>query len=586
MLPRTWDVPSKDQPNDSIRTRSEAQHRNEGVHKDEKIHKEYRAYLKARGYRSLEMYASEALNFQPQDITKTKQSQYHKHYLKFLRARGYLENPETQPSAEMSIEACIESYIEDLKNQNLKTSSLEYTRYQLDFFVRSMKGIGKESLRDIGIQSLEHYRGILNRYEKKDGKLLNITTRKRLLSAVKKYFAWLYLRGKIQTNPAARLKLPRLPSPISMNYWDIEQIRAFFKSLPAKTWTQKRNRTLFYLSVFYGLRVSEAASLQISDIDFKHNYLSIRAVKNSPPRTLPLLREAKEWIRAHMQEHKDKTGKHPSGHLFCAQGNKQKISVKQIHAAFKQAMTTFKKTLSGEHLHNSLDNQSAQGKAHYSFHVFRYSFATQLLQQGMSVRYIQSLLGHRKIDSTASYTKVLTADLKEALRLAHPRDQKRDPQKPINSSRHPVNIQEAIGKFLDHQKELTYSKHTLQGKLYALRKFQRYAREVGKERIETMEAQDITGYLSSLRKPTRRGKRLSDVTRRHLASSLRVFLIYLEENELTDKALSVHVPASIQVRTDKPKAILSLEEIDALLREHWETNPHRKTGLPDRGNAL
>ena len=396
----------------------------------EKIHKEYRAYLKARGYRSLEMYASEALNFQPQDITKTKQSQYHKHYLKFLRTRGYLENPE--PSAEMSIEACIESYIEDLKNQNLKTSGLEYTRYQLDFFVRAMKDIGKESLRDIGIQSLEHYRGILNRYEKKDGKLLNITTRKRLLSAVKKYFAWLYLRGKIQTNPAARLKLPRLPSPISMNYWDIEQIRAFFKSLPAKTWTQKRNRTLFYLSVFYGLRVSEAASLQISDIDFKHNYLSIRAVKNSPPRTLPLLREAKEWIRAHMQEHKDKTGKHPSGHLFCAQGNKQKISVSLIHAAFKQAMTTFKKTLSGEHLHNSLDNQSAQGKAHYSFHVFRYSFATQLLQQGMSVRYIQSLLGHRKIDSTASYTKVLTADLKEALRLAHPRDQKRDPQKPIN----------------------------------------------------------------------------------------------------------------------------------------------------------
>jgi site-specific recombinase XerD len=53
-------------------------------------------------------------------------------------------------------------------------------------------------------------------------------------------------------------------------------------------------------------------------------------------------------------------------------------------------------------------------------HAFRRSFATHMLQEGVDIRYIQEILGHRHLRTTQHYTKVMPVDLKKTHEKSHP----------------------------------------------------------------------------------------------------------------------------------------------------------------------
>ena len=129
-----------------------------------------------------------------------------------------------------------------------------------------------------------------------------------------------------------------------------------------------------------GLRIGEAVALKIADIDSQRMVLRIENGKGGDerfallsPRLLAVLRTYFRILR-------------PAGdYLFPSWRPDTHLSAGSTQQACRDAV-----------------RQSGIGKR-ISPHVLRHSFATHLLENGEDIRVIQTLLGHRRIDTTARY---------------------------------------------------------------------------------------------------------------------------------------------------------------------------------------
>jgi site-specific recombinase XerD len=150
-----------------------------------------------------------------------------------------------------------------------------------------------------------------------------------------------------------------------------------------------RQRAAVEIAYAAGLRLNELLHLQVSDIDSARMLIHVKQGKGNKDRDVMLSPALLETLRAYWREAR------PRGYLFPGKKEGSAINPTILQRGFAVAKL------------------KARIEKKASFHSLRHSFATHLMESGVSVRTIQALLGHRSLGTTERYTHVAGTYLKE-----------------------------------------------------------------------------------------------------------------------------------------------------------------------------
>jgi integrase/recombinase XerD len=217
----------------------------------------------------------------------------------------------------------------------------------------------------------------------------------RAMSALRSFFNFLLMDGKIKVSPLEDVEVPRFKAHIPDVLSEAEMLELI--RMPDGGKTSLRDRTILELLYATGLRVSELTKLNKSDVNLTGGFLSTMG-KRSKERVVPLGTYSRDAIKLYLETEK------PQGlYLFPNKRNG---------------------TLTRQAIWKIIRKYSVQmeRRGHVSPHTIRHTFATHLLQGGADLRSVQILLGHEDISTTQIYTHVDSKRLKEIHKKYHPRD--------------------------------------------------------------------------------------------------------------------------------------------------------------------
>lgn len=143
-----------------------------------------------------------------------------------------------------------------------------------------------------------------------------------------------------------------------------------------------------------GLRASEVVSLKVTDIDSSRQVIRVEQGKGRKDRYAMLSPDLLALLRSWWQAGREKGVMLPGGWLFPGQNPVNHLTTRQLNRMFHVA------------------KDAAEVDKPVSLHTLRHCFATHLLEQKIDIRVIQVLLGHKKLDTTAHYSRVDSSTLK------------------------------------------------------------------------------------------------------------------------------------------------------------------------------
>ena len=304
----------------------------------------------------------------------------------------------------MTLSEVCSLYLDYCKNtKNLSELSVNAYYHDLKSFQKLM---GKEcKITTVSRQLLYQYIDSLFKEKR------SAATVKRHIACLKTMFKWLENEDFICNNPFLKfdlkIKVPkRLPRNIKVN--ELKQMVQSARACAGQVSELNRNlkkrdictlNALLIIEILYstGIRISELTSIKINDINFHTQSIHINGKGQRERRVFLPDQDLIEFIKNYTQIR----------NIFSKEHDYLLINSRGTPLSSQSARLTVK-------------NNAKRAKISRPItpHMYRHSTATQLLEAGVDIRYIQQLLGHESIQTTQIYTHVANSALKEHIMKA------------------------------------------------------------------------------------------------------------------------------------------------------------------------
>ncbi|KGA37055.1 site-specific tyrosine recombinase XerD [Pectobacterium odoriferum] len=228
------------------------------------------------------------------------------------------------------------------------------------------------------------------------------TSSARLLSAMRRFFQYLYREKHRSDDPSAVLSSPKLPQRLPKDLSEA-QVDALLNVPSIEQPLELRDKAMLEVLYATGLRVSELVSLTMSDVSLRQGVVRVLG-KGNKERLVPLGEEAVYWIEYYLEH----------GRPWLLNGQTLDVLFPSSRAR-QMTRQTFWHRIKHYAVLASIDSEKL------SPHVLRHAFATHLLNHGADLRVVQMLLGHSDLSTTQIYTHVATERLKQLHQQHHPR---------------------------------------------------------------------------------------------------------------------------------------------------------------------
>lgn len=177
----------------------------------------------------------------------------------------------------------------------------------------------------------------------------------------------------------------------------LEEAQALIEACPRATAEQRRDRVMILLLYGCGLRTHELCALNVQHISVERRELNVLTAKGDKPRTVPIPEAVFTELLAYLHERGGKRGP-----LFKTYIKKTRVRQQNVGHAVRQAA------------------RRAGLSREITAKTLRHSFATHLMDRGVDLGIIASLMGHRSPQETGVYLHVLPSRKERAVTLLAP----------------------------------------------------------------------------------------------------------------------------------------------------------------------
>ena len=228
----------------------------------------------------------------------------------------------------------------------------------------------------------------------------------RALAAVRSYYKWLAIEGKVKQNPAALVSSPKLPKRLP-RVPSIEEMNQVLETeLPEATAFPERETLIFELLYGSGMRNAEMIGLRLDNVNIAQAAALVRG-KGKKERYVPLSDAALDALRtylprrAHVMQH------------FKRQHDALLINLRGEQLTTRSVGRIVKQIAVAKGLPDDVHP-----------HTLRHAFGTHMLSEGADLRAIQELLGHSRLSTTQRYTHLSMRQVMDVYDRTHPKARK------------------------------------------------------------------------------------------------------------------------------------------------------------------